>query len=296
MKLGFMTNVLVAKGMKALPEIASWAVDNGFSALEVGPTVPLDEKLYSEVLSEYPIKITALTYCRNFLSTDEAEAENHIAELRKRICFASNLGIEKIVTSTGIDKTVEEGVYDRADAIRKIPIRSLDKFVSTFEPIIKLAEENNVKLAFENCPLMGNIAISPYMWREIFARIDSPMVGITYDPSHLIWQMIDPYKPIEEFSSHIFHIHAKDTIVDREVLAETGILTDFSWWQYVIPGNGEIDWRRLIDLLKENGFTGTISIEHEDKNYENTLEDVKDGILRGRSYLEQFIKKEENKW
>ena len=293
MRLGFMTNILVAKGMKDFPSIAEWAVENGFSDMEVGPTVPLDEKLYEAVLSEYPIKITSLTYCRNFLSTDEDEARGHIAELEKRIRFAGALGIEKIVTSTGIDKSVEEGVYDRADAIRKIPVRSMDKFERTFEPIIRLAEKENVRIAFENCPLMGNTAISPVMWREIFRRIDSPMAGIAYDPSHLVWEMIDPYKPIAEFASRIFHVHAKDTVIDRERLAETGILTDFSWWSYCIPGNGEIDWRRLISLLSSNGFDGTISIEHEDKHYEKTLGDVQEGILRGRAYLEQFINKEE---
>lgn len=289
MHIGFLTNCLVKQGMNNFDVLAQWAVENGFGDMEVGPTVPLDESLYSGVLKKHPIKITSLTYCRNYLSTDEEEAANHVAELQKRIRFAGALGIEKIVTSTGIDKTLEEGIYDKADSIRKTPERSLDQFERVFTPIVKLAEECGVKLAFENCPLMGNIAISPVMWRQIFKRIDSPNVGLAYDPSHLVWQMIDPYAPIEEFGDRIFHVHAKDTRIDRERLAQCGILTDFSWWSYCIPGHGELDWRRLIGLLKAVGYRQTISIEHEDNHYEDTLEAMQKGLVLGRTYLQEFI-------
>lgn len=290
MKIGFMTNILVKEGLKNFEQLAEWAVATGFEDLEVGPTVPLDQALYDKVLGKGEIRISALTYCRNFLSTDREEASQHISELKKRIEFAGRLGIEKIVTSTGIDKTVEEGVYDRADSIRKIPIRSLDLFEQTFLPIVDLAEKNGVKLAFENCPLMGNIAISPYMWRVIFNRLDSEKVGLTLDPSHLIWQLIDPYVPIAEFASRIFHVHAKDTRIDRTRLADMGFLTDFSWWQYKIPGQGELDWSRFIGELKANGFDNTISIEHEDSEYEGTLALVQEGLVKGLSYLRSIIK------
>lgn len=292
MRVGFMTNFLVKSGMKNFDELAAWAVENGFQDLEVGPTVPLDEKLYASVLEKHNIKITSLTYCRNYLSTDKEEAETHIAELKKRILFAQKLGIEKIVTSTGIDKSIEENVYDRADSIRRTPIRSLDKFVETFTPIAELAEQCGVKIAFENCPLMGNIAISPVMWRAIFEKLPSNNIGLAYDPSHLIWEFIDPYAPIAEFKDKIFHIHAKDTRINREKLAECGFLTDFSWWNYRIPGRGELDWARFFEELNKIGYDKTISIEHEDADYESSLELVQEGLIKGRKFLEQFIKEQ----
>ena len=289
MKIGFMTNCLVKKGLESFDDIAAWAVANGFEDMEVGPTVPLDEKLYRNVLNKFNINISALTYCRNYLSTDNEEAEHHIKELHRRIDFASELGIEKIVTSTGIDKSTEERIYDRADSIRKTPIRSLEKFEEVFTPIVKHAEDKGVNICFENCPLMGNIAISPKMWREIFKIFPNANIGLAYDPSHLVWQMIDPYVFIPEFKDRIFHVHAKDTKIDREKLSACGILTDFSWWQYVIPGHGELDWRRLIDALKANGFDGTISIEHEDAHYEDSLELMQKGLVLGKNYLKEFL-------
>lgn len=303
MKIGFLTNALVEQARRSglntfqtLDEVAAWAADHGFTDLECGPMLPLDRAAYERVLGEGRIAITALIYCRNYLSTDPEEAATHLAELKKRIEFAGALGIDKVVTSTGIDKRIEEGIYDRdpnvkdrGNMIRRIPVRSLDQVVDLYGPLLELAEKNNVRLCLENCPLMGNIAISPVMWRRLFQRLDSDKLGLAYDPSHLVWELIDPYAPLDEFKDKIFHVHAKDAAIDRARLAETGILTDFSWWSYRIPGRGELDWKKLLSKLKANGYTGTISLEHEDAAYEGTLPAVEQGLLDGKAHLEQCL-------
>lgn len=299
MNIGFITNAIAEQCVQgghpedaSLSRIAAWAAAHGFDDLECGPSLGLDRREFEAVLEKGAISITSLIYCRNYLSTDEAEAANHLDELKRRIQFAGALGIEKVITSTGIDKRVEEGLYDRDPAvkdrgnlIRRIPARSLDRVQDLFGPIVELAEKNNVKLCFENCPLMGNTAISPVMWSQIFDRLDSRLVGLAYDPSHLVWEMIDPYGPIREFAGRIFHFHAKDARIDRERLARTGILTDFSWWEYRIPGRGELDWTQIFRLLADIGYDGTISLEHEDEAYAGSLERVEQGLLAGRDAL-----------
>ena len=300
MKIGFLTNALVEQARRSgsdafstLPQVADWAAAHGFTDLECGPMLPLDRAAYEQVLSEGRIGISALIYCRNYLSTAPEEAAQHLAALRERIEFAGALGIDKVVTSTGIDKSVVEGLYDRDPAlrdrgnlIRRIPAQSLDRVVDLFGPLVELAEKNNVRLCFENCPLMGNIAISPVMWKKLFERLPSDHRGLAYDPSHLVWEMIDPYTPLLEFKDKIFHVHAKDTAIDRVKLARTGILTDFSWWSYRIPGRGELDWRQLLGQLIAEGYDGTLSLEHEDAAYEGSVEAVENGLLDGKAWLE----------
>lgn len=300
MKIGFLTNALVEQARRSgsdafstLPQVADWAAAHGFTDLECGPMLPLDRAAYEQVLDEGRIGISALIYCRNYLSTDPEEAAQHLAALRERIAFAGALGIDKVVTSTGIDKSVVEGLYDRDPAlrdrgnlIRRIPAQSLDRVVDLFGPLVELAEKNNVRLCFENCPLMGNIAISPVMWKKLFERLPSDHLGLAYDPSHLVWEMIDPYTPLLEFKDKIFHVHAKDTAIDRVKLARTGILTDFSWWSYRIPGRGELDWRQLLGQLIAEGYDGTLSLEHEDAAYEGSVEAVENGLLDGKAWLE----------
>ena len=303
MKIGFLTNALVEQARRSgsdafstLPQVADWAAAHGFTDLECGPMLPLDRAAYEQVLGEGKIGISALIYCRNYLSTDPEEAAQHLAALKERIVFAGALGIDKVVTSTGIDKSVVEGLYDRDPAlrdrgnlIRRIPAQSLDRVVDLFGPLVELAEKNNVRLCFENCPLMGNIAISPVMWKKLFERLPSDHLGLAYDPSHLVWEMIDPYTPLLEFKDKIFHVHAKDTAIDRVKLARTGILTDFSWWSYRIPGRGELDWRQLLGQLTAEGYDGTLSLEHEDAAYEGSVEAVENGLLDGKAWLEKCM-------
>ena len=303
MKLGFITNALAEQSKRSgdgafqtVKDVADWAAEHGFSDIECGPSLPLEEADYEAVLDKGEIGISTLIYCRNYLSTDEEEAKRHISELERRIVFAGRYGIEKVVTSTGIDKTIEEGIYDRdpnvkdrANMIRKIPIRSMDKFLKTFDQVFELAEKYNVKICFENCPLMGNIAISPVMWKAIFERTGSDKIGLAYDPSHLIWEFIDPYSPIEEFSDKIIHFHAKDTLIHRDKLVRGGILTDFSWWEYKIPGSGELDWKKMFKMLKKIGYNGVISVEHEDRDFEGSTEAVERGLLKSKEFLEKYI-------
>ncbi|WP_078379059.1 sugar phosphate isomerase/epimerase family protein [Sutcliffiella halmapala] len=284
MRLGYLTNSLVHHGVTDIDKIVEWSLEQGFGSLEIGPNIPFDH--LERVIREGQIEIAALTYCRNFLSEDERIAQEHRKELMTRIQKAGELGIPTVVTSTGISPNATGDKYDGYDAIRSKPEYSLDRVVSFFEEVIVVAEEANVKIAFENCPLMGNIAISPELWHVLFERLGSEKVGLAYDPSHLMWQFIDPYLPIKEFGNRIFHVHAKDTEINIERLKRVGFLTDYSWWRYRLPGLGELNWTKFISELREVGYSGVISIEHEDPVWGGDLVKTKQGLLIAKQYLE----------
>jgi len=285
MKLGYLTNSIVHHGITDINKIVEWSLQQGFGHLEIGPNIPFDH--LERVVSEGKINIAALTYCRNFLSEDAEIAAGHREELMTRIKKAGELGIPTVVTSTGISNSAKGDRYDSYDAIRSKPENSLDRVEAFFEEVVALAERENVKIAFENCPLMGNIAISPELMSLLFKRLDSPNVGLAYDPSHLIWQFIDPYLPIKEFGSKIFHVHAKDTEINADRLKRIGFLTDFSWWRYRLPGLGALDWTKFISELQEVGYDGVISIEHEDPVWGGDLQKTKQGILIAKRFVEQ---------
>jgi sugar phosphate isomerase/epimerase len=87
--------------------------------------------------------------------------------------------------------------------------------------------------------------------------------GLNFDPSHLDWQGIDVTAALREFRERIFHVHAKDVAVEPAVLARVGYLGD-GWWRYVLPGYGRIRWGEFITQLRQQGYDGVLSIEHED--------------------------------
>jgi sugar phosphate isomerase/epimerase len=301
MKIGFLTNSLVWAGVKDLDKIAQWAAANGFKDMEVGPNIPLKEEIFNSVIENHKIDISAFIYCRNFLVEDKAMAEEYKQALKDRIKFAPKVGIKKIICSTGVSsKSIIEGNNVKYD-----PEESLDEVAETFKEFIELAEKHDVKLCFENCPVMGNIAISPYMWDRLFEKLDSDKIGLVLDPSHLVWQFINPYENILKYGHKIYHVHGKDCEIKQDVLGKFGILHSVSkansgegagenalaktWWRYRLAGLGDLNWNRIIANLQEVGYDGTISIEHEDPVWEGSLEKVQAGLLKAKKHIESFL-------
>jgi sugar phosphate isomerase/epimerase len=165
--------------------------------------------------------------------------------------------------------------------------------------IIAHAKDAGVKLAFENCPMIfsndewpggHNIAYSPRIWRRILEEWDGA-IGINYDPSHLIWQMIDQGRFIREFGAHFRHVHAKDLMIDRDGLYERGIMSEGIGWQIPrMPGLGEVDWSAFFSGLYRAGYDGPVIIEHEDRQFEGNDEKVRRGFLLARDVLAPFVK------
>lgn len=292
MKIGFHTNSLAWQGQKDLTAIVEWAVSNGLQDMEVGPVIELNEGLFEKIIDEKKIELSALIYARNFLDSDAETAALHQKNLTTRIEMAGRLGIKKVICTTGVTQDAFYGMrYD--------PERSLGAVTELFKHFLEIAHKHDVQLCWENCPMMGNIAISPYMWQKLFDALDSNLIGLAYDPSHMVWQMMDPYAAIPEFGSKIFHVHGKDTEVLWSNLKQVGILHNITeetkfynhqWWRHRLPGLGDLDWQKIVTNLKEIGYDGTISIEHEDPVWEGTLDKVQQGILLSVDHLKQFIK------
>jgi sugar phosphate isomerase/epimerase len=127
------------------------------------------------------------------------------------------------------------------------------------------------------------------MWRRILSDWDG--VGMNFDPSHLVWQMIDIPRFIAEFGPAMTHVHAKDLMIDRDGLYDNGILSAGMGWQIPrMPGLGEVNWAQVFAGLYRAGYDGPIIIEHEDRTFEGTDDKVKRGFALARDVLRPFVK------
>ena len=100
-----------------------------------------------------------------------------------------------------------------------------------------------------------------------------PEIGVNFDPSHLLWQGMEPVAVIRAFAGMIYHVHAKDVCIDRYNTALNGVLdtkhysdeAHRSWiFRTVGYGNDAKYWKDIFSELRKTGYDGTISIEHED--------------------------------
>ena len=170
---------------------------------------------------------------------------------------------------------------------------NLKAFKEFWGPLAKRGEDKGVQICFENCPMFDprslrsiNIATTPAVWEQMFGEVDSPALGLQFDPSHLCWLQVDYLAALREFAPKIGLVHAKDTEMLPDVLARVGILGR-GWWRYRLPGLGAVDWKAFIGTLVEIGYTGDVAIEHEDPLYEG--EKAHEGLLLARRHLEGLI-------
>ena len=302
MKLGFVSAILpelslaevvgfAASARYQCVELMCWPVGKserryaGVTHIDIASLDAGEVNRISELLAASGIEISGLGYYPNPLTPDRAEAEVYIAHIRNVITAAKMLGVSVVNTFIGRDWNLS--VEDNWPRFREV-----------WPPLVKFAEDQGVRIAIENCPMLftkdewpggKNLARNPAIWRRMFEEIPSPSFGLNYDPSHLVWQQMDYLKPLRQFASRIFHVHLKDARVDRFRLDEVGILaTPLEYHTPKIPGLGDVDWGRFFSALSDSGYQGPVCVEVEDRAYEGTLETRKAALLQCRRFLSQF--------
>jgi sugar phosphate isomerase/epimerase len=234
--------------------------------------------------AQYGVALSGLGYYPNPLDPDPAHRALVSEHLHKVIRAAALLGLGVVNTFIGRDHT--KSVSANVQLVREV-----------WEPLVSAARNANVKLAIEHCPMLfsedewpggKNVAVSPAVWRELFALFPCGTLGLNFDPSHLVWQFIDAPRAIREFAAHIRHVHAKDERIDRERLYEVGAL-GLGWHVPKLPGLGDVEWGPFFSALTSAGYDGPVCVEVEDRAYERTLEDRKRALRQSRRFLEQFV-------
>jgi sugar phosphate isomerase/epimerase len=305
MKLGFFTACLPSW---SLEQVAGYAADQGYQCLEVAawpaapgrdfeaPHLPVatwtgaDTEATLALLDRTGLEISSLGYYENNLIGDPGRRQEIRTHLLACVDVAQALGVPYVGTFIGRDpaRTVVENM---AEAER------------TFPELVDYAGERDVRLIIENCVMEGwhpdgypgNIAYSPELWEWLTGEL---RLFLNWDPSHLAWIGIDPVETIRPFASHIVHMQAKDVELfpDRRnrfgfygAVDKGGNPWHTGWWRYRVPGRGVVDWPKVIDRLYEVGFTGAVSVEHEDPMWGGTPEKVVEGLRIAYGTLRPLI-------
>jgi sugar phosphate isomerase/epimerase len=159
-------------------------------------------------------------------------------------------------------------------------------FAKRWTPILDEYRKLGVRFALEVHPT--EIAYDIHTARRALAAVgDHPAFGFNFDPSHLIWQGIDPVRFIHAFPDRIFHCHVKDA--KRTLGGESSILGSHlafgdhrRGWDFCSPGRGEIDFNAIIRALNQINYGGPLSVEWEDSSMDR---------LHGAREAAAFVKK-----
>ena len=303
MKLGFVSAILDGWTFEEMIDTAS---EMGYACVEVAcwpcgkaerryagvSHINVDELTDEKVAyikaycAKKNVEISSLAFYPNTMDGNLEKREAAVAHLKKVICASAKLGVNMVTTFIGRDQT--KSVEENLELVKEI-----------WPPIIALAEEKGVKIAIENCPMLfgrdqwpggQNLMTTPAIWRKVFEILPSPNLGINYDPSHFVWQMIDYIRPLYEFKDKIFHVHYKDIKLYPDKLREVGIMAyPLDFMSPKLPGLGDVDWGEYVSGLTDIGYDGYICIEVEDRAFEGSREKVLDSLRLSKRYMEQFV-------
>jgi len=274
MHVGMLTAPFSKDGLDTVVKFAS---EVGFAALEIAcqpgcKHLDLDRDdpmQVADIVRSAGLEISSLTCHIDITAADPEKRQANRDHLRKALAACAAMKVDLLGCITGLPpegKTREETIQQDVSPF--------------FNELCRDAANHGIRVAVENW-FATNIPHLGY-WDMIFETCPADNFGLNFDPSHLAWMGIDYLYAIEKFASRIFYTHAKDVAINEHVLRYRGN-QDMSHWRYVIPGYGIIDWGTYIARLRDNGYDGVLSIEHEDRAFGR-----EEGFVKGLRHLKQF--------
>ena len=258
---------------------------------------------WKKQLDDRGMSISCLSVHGNAVHPQKEIAEQFHKDWRNAVLLAEKLGVEIITTFSGCPGDSPGSKYPNwvtcpwpGDFLEILDYQWNEVLIPYWKEEAKFAAEHGVnKIAFEMHP--GFCVYSPETLMKLREAV-GPMIGANFDPSHLIWQGIDPVRAIRYLGENnaIFHFHAKDTYIDPYNTALNGVLdvkpyTDManrSWlFRSVGYGNGEKLWKDMVSALRLTGYDYVLSIEHED-----ALASIDEGFGKAVEMLKRAVLEE----
>lgn len=179
---------------------------------------------------------------------------------------AARLGVSVVSGFTG------SSIWDKFYFFPPTPPEMVEEgfadFARRWNPILEVFEKENVRFGLEVHP--SEIAYDIYTAERALDAVNQrKSFGFNFDPSHLLWQFVDPVKFIDRFSDRIYHVHMKDAATTLDGVS--GILSSHlgfgdhrRGWDFRSVGRGDVDFQAIIRALNRIGYDGPLSIEWED--------------------------------
>lgn len=310
MKLGVIT---VLFGDQPLDKVLDYLKSIGIQELEIGaggypgkahcdPAVLLKDEnalaRFKETIDSHGMPINCFGCHGNPVHPDKATRDSYREDFRNAILLAEKLGVKKIIGFSGCPGDSLDAKYpnwvtcpwpnDFSDLLKW---QWEEVLIPYWKEEVQFAEAHGIeKIALEMHP--GFCVYNPETLLHLRSEV-GPLIGANLDPSHLIWQGIDPIAATRALAGAIYHVHAKDTKVDAINVSTNGVLDTKPYadelhraWVFrsVGYGNDMQYWRDFISNLRLVGYDDVLSIEHEDSIMTN-----KEGLEKAAYFLSQAI-------
>ncbi len=296
------------KAMEIIAELGCEAVEIGTGNYpgdaHCNPDTLLeDEQAFKEwksVIENQNLEISALSCHGNPLHPNKEIGDAHHERHRKVVKLAQKLEVPTVINFSGCPGSHEKDIYPNWVTCAWPPaFESIikwqweEKVIPYWQAESKFAEEHGINIGFEMHP--GFVVYNTETMLRLREECGSNL-GANFDPSHLFWQGMDPLKSLRSLKGAVYHVHAKDCIIDENNADYNGVLDykpygdeiNRSWiFRTVGYGHDTKWWKDFVSTLRLIGYDGVLSIEHED-----SLMQPREGLMKAIEVLREAIIKE----
>ena len=261
---------------------------------------------FLNTLKKYDVTVCALAAHGNALHPDKAVAAQFDTDFRNAVLLAEKMGVDTVITFSGCPGDSDNATYPNwvtcpwpDDFLKILDWQWNTKLIPYWTEMAKFALSHKVThIAFEMHP--GFCVYNPETLLKLRNAVCAAagdevgkVLGANFDPSHLIWQGMDPVAAIRELAGAIYHVHAKDTKLDSYNIAKNGVLDTKHYgdelhraWIFrtVGYGNDAAYWKALVSNLRLCGYDKVLSIEHED-----SVMTIDEGLRKAVKFLEDVV-------
>lgn len=310
MKLSVLANLYGALSLEdALKKLTALGIDTveigaggypGKAHCDPAKLLASEEALaeFKGIFRKYNVDICALATHGNPVHPNREIAKSYDDDFRATVLLAEKLGIDTVITFSGCPGDWEGAKNPNwvtcawpEDYIEVLNYQWNDVLIPYWKEATAFAKAHGVtKVALEMHP--GFCVYNPATLLRLREAVGD-VIGANFDPSHLIWQGIDPVAAIRKLAGCIYHVHAKDTKIDPYNTAADGVLDTKhygdelhrSWvFRSVGYGNNMQYWRDLISNLRLVGYDKVLSIEHED-----SLMSIDEGLAKAVEFTRKAM-------
>lgn len=208
-----------------------------------------------------------------------------IEEMKATAHAAKNMGVKVVTFFMG--SPIWKFWYSFPQTSEEMIDEGFKKVVELWSPIMDEYDACGVKLALEVHP--GEIAYDYYTFKRLLKEFNyRETLGCNFDPSHLLWQGVDPVVFCHDFIDRVYHVHAKD--VKLNFNGRTGVLGSHitfgnmdRGWNFVSLGHGDVDFDGICRVLNQGGYNGPLSIEWEDSGMDRIY-----GATEACEYIKKY--------
>ncbi|WP_458780470.1 sugar phosphate isomerase/epimerase family protein [Arthrobacter sp. D3-16] len=188
-------------------------------------------------------------------------------ELQNTARLAAKLGVKTVTGFTG--SSIWKYVAMFPPASEKMVDAGYQDFADRWNPILDVFDEVGVRFAHEVHP--SEIAYDYWTTQRALEAIGHrEAFGLNWDPSHMVWQDIDPVAFLWDFKDRIYHVHCKDTKKRLSNGRNGRLSSHLAWadprrgWDFISTGHGDVPWEDAFRMLHSIGYRGPLSVEWED--------------------------------